>query len=235
MRTPLLLVPGMLCDASVWSRQIEALEDIADCRVADATRDATMADLARRILHEAPFDRFALAGFSLGGYAALEIVRAAPERVTGLALLATSARTDTPERSDERRRFIELAERDSGFAPITRAMLASLVAPGRLADRALSRKIVEMARRVGAEAYVRQQRAILSRRDGLAVLPGIRCPSLVLCGRQDERTPYEANAEIAAGIPGARFEVVEDCGHMVTLEAPDAVSAAMRAWLAHVR
>ena len=228
--TPLILLPGLLCDAALWAPQRAAGADVADCHVPDLTRDDTMAAMARRVLDEAPFERFALAGFSMGGYCALELMRQAPERVTRLALLDTSPHTDTPERREERLRFIELAQGD-GFVPITRVMVPFLVHPDRVNDEPLVRVVREMGVHVGAAAYVRQQRAIMSRVDSVPLLGAIHCPTLVLCGAQDTRTVPADHDTMAREIRGARQVSIPDCGHMAPLERPEAVSAALRDWL----
>ena len=233
-RAMLVLVPGLLCDARLWRAQAEALSDVADCWVADATRSDTMTGLARDLLVDAPFERFALAGLSMGGYIALEILRQDPGRVERLALLDTSARADTPEQSQRRRDFIALAGRGR-FLGVTDALLPLLVHASRLEDAPLVAVVKAMARDVGKEAFVRQERAIMSRADSRALLPGIACPTLVLCGRQDALTPLDRHEEIAAAVPSARLEIVEDCGHLSTLERPAAVSAALRRWLAAPR
>jgi len=228
---PLVLLPGLLCDAAVWAPQCDALTDIADCHVPDLTRDDTMAGMAARVLAEVPYERFALAGFSMGGYCALEMLRQAPERVTHLALLDTSAHTDDAERRAERERFITLAQ-GGAFMPITRLMVPTLVHPSRVGDEPVVRVIRDMAERIGPEAFVRQQQAIISRSDSIAHLPAIACPTLVMCGEQDLRTSLAAHETMARIIPGARLVTIPDCGHMVTLERPEAVSAALREWLA---
>ena len=226
-----LLVPGLLCDERLWRPQVAALAELAECSVADATRSETMAGLARDLLAHCPFDRFALAGLSMGGYVALEVMRQAPQRVTRLALLDTSARADTPEQSQKRRELIALAERGR-FVGVTDALLPLLVHPSRLNDAPLVATVKAMAKRVGQEGFVRQERAIMDRADSLPLLPRIACPTLVLCGRQDALTPLARHEEIAAAIPGARLEVIGDCGHLSTLERPDDVSAALARWLA---
>jgi pimeloyl-ACP methyl ester carboxylesterase len=230
-RARVVFVPGLLCDARLWRAQAEALAGRADCWIADATRSDTMAGLARDLLADSPFERFALAGLSMGGYAALEVVRQAPERVDRLALLDTSARADTPEQSQKRRDFIALTDRGR-FVGVTDALLPLLIHPSRLADADLVAVVKAMAGEIGKEAFVRQERAIMSRADSRPLLPGIACPTLVLCGRQDALTPLERHEEIAAAVPGARLEVVEDCGHLSTLERPAAVNAALGCWLA---
>ncbi len=229
-KSKLVLVPGLLCDAQLWRAQVEDLSDVADMWVADHTRSDTMAGVARDVLRDAPFENFALAGLSMGGYIALEIMRQAPQRVLKLALLDTAARGETPEQSERRNGFIELAERGK-FLGVTEALLPLLVHPSRLADRPLTDAIKLMAKNVGKEAFVRQQRAIMSRAESRALLASIKCPTLVLCGRQDQLTPVEVSEEIAAGIIGARLEVIEHCGHLATMECPAEVNRAMRDWL----
>lgn len=230
-KTKLVLVPGLLCDAQLWRAQTGKLADIADLWVADHTRSATMAGVARDVLQDAPFEHFALAGLSMGGYISLEIMRQAPQRVRKLALLDTAARGESPEQTARRKDFIALAERGR-FLGVTEALLPLLVHPSRLADRPLVDAIKSMAKNVGKDGFIRQQQAIMSRSDSLPLLASIRCPALVLCGRQDLLTPLDRHEEMAAGIKGARLEVLEDCGHMSTMEKPDEVNQALRRWLA---
>lgn len=228
-RTPLVLLPGLLCDAALWAPQVAALADIAEPRVADLTRDDDIGAMAARVLAEAPA-RFALAGLSMGGYVSFEVMRRAPERVTHLALLDTSARPDTPERAQVRRDFIALA-RSGGFRGLTPRLLPQWVHASRMSDPTFVEAVTSMTLRVGRDAFIRQQTAILGRPDSRPGLSRIRVPTLVLCGRQDQATPVEVAREIASDIEGARLVVVEECGHLATLERPAEVSAAMRAWL----
>ena len=172
-----------------------------------------------------------LAALSMGGYVAQEIVRQAPRRVERLALLDTRARPDEPEETQRRHALMELAQQEGGFAPVTKRLLPLLVHPARVQDEPLVRTIREMAERVGLPAYLRQQRAIMGRPDFRPLLAAIRCPTLVLCGRQDALTPLAFHQEIAAAIPAAELKVIEACGHLSTLERPTEVNAALRAWL----
>lgn len=228
---PLVLVPGLLCDAQLWQPQAEQLAHVADIWIADHTRSDTMAGVARDVLADAPFPNFALAGLSMGGYIALEIMRQAPQRVARLALLDTAAGAELPGQTLKRRELIALAERGN-FPGVTEALLPLLLHPSRLGDSKLTSVVKSMARNIGKEAFVRQQHAIMSRADSLRLLTAIDCPALVLCGRQDALTPLARHEEMAAGIRGARLEVIEDCGHLSTLEKPAEVSAALRNWLA---
>jgi pimeloyl-ACP methyl ester carboxylesterase len=227
----LVLVPGLLCDHALWEPQIAALSDICVPWVVDLTRDDSMATMAARVLAEAPAQRFALAGLSMGGYVAMEIMRLAPQRVTQLALLDTRATLDTSEETARRHELMRLAQTERGFTPITTRMLPLLVHPARVNDEPLVRVIRDMAERIGAEAYVRHQQAIISRPDFRPDLQRIGCPTLVLCGREDALTPLERHEEIVRQIPTARLVVIERCGHLSTLERPHEVNVALRDWL----
>ena len=228
-KTPLILLPGLLCNAALWAPQIAALSDIATCSVADLTRDDSLAAMARRVLEKAP-PRFALAGLSMGGYVSQEIMRQAPERVIRLALLDTSARADTPERLAQRRGFIDLAHKGE-FHGITPRMLPIYLHPDHLKDKALTDIVLAMAQHVGRDGYLRQQQAIMGRPDGREDLKRVAVPTLVLCGRDDKATPLKLHEEIAALVPGSSLVVIDHCGHLSTLEQPVEVSAAMRGWL----
>lgn len=230
IKKPLVLVPGLLCDAQLWQRQIEDLANNADIWICDHTRSDTMVAVAANVLADAPFANFALAGLSMGGYISLEIMRQAPQRVTRLALLDTSARGDLPAHTEKRMAFIEMAQRGKFFG-VTDALLPLLVHPARLAERALTLTIKSMASNIGKDAFIRQEKAIMSRADSRTLLAAIDCPALVLCGRQDALTPLALHEEMAAGIKRARLEVIEDCGHLSTLERPAEVNAALRRWL----
>jgi pimeloyl-ACP methyl ester carboxylesterase len=229
-KLPLVLVPGLLCDAALWRGQVDDLSDIAQPWIADVTRDDSMTAMARRVLAEAPAERFALAGLSMGGYVAQAIMREAPERVERVALLDTSAMADTPEQTARRHGLIDLAEKGD-FKGVTPRLLPLFIHPDRLSDRPLTDAVMAMTERVGKDAFLRQQRAIMGRPDNRPNLLKINCPALVLCGRQDQMTPLGWNEEIASLIPGARLEIIEDCGHLTTMERPWETSVALRQWL----
>lgn len=229
MTETLILCPGVLCDAELWRAQIDGLADLADIRVADCTLDDSIAAMAGRLLDGAP-DKFALAGLSMGGYVVQEVMRMAPERVTRLALLDTSARLDDEPVVQRRRDLIALAGRGK-FRGVTPKLLPMLIHTDRLDDTELTDAVMAMAERVGAEAFLRQQTAVLGRVDGRGDLARIDCPTLVLCGRQDQLTPLDAHFEMAEAIPGADLVVFGDCGHLPTMERPERTTAAMRAWL----
>ena len=226
---PILLVPGLNCSARLYALQLPALWRQGPVTIASHTHDDTMPAIARRILDAAP-PRFALAGLSMGGYIALEIVRQAADRVARLALLDTGARADPPEAQELRKARIALAE-SGKFDEVNESTWPIAVHPDHLADAALKAEYIAMAHDVGPQAYVRQQKAIMARVDSRPLLPTIRCPALVLVGAQDALTPPHLADEMAAGIPGARLVKVADCGHISTLERPQAVSSVLEAWL----
>ena len=209
--------------------QVQTLADIADITVADMTLDDTVKGMAKRVLKAAP-ERFALAGLFMGGYTALAIMRRAPERVERLALLNTTAPADSPEQTKQRSAFIDQLE-FGNFCGVTSQLLPLLIHENRLDDGEITAVVKASAENVGPEAYVRQQKVIMSRPDGLEDPKRIACRTLVLCGRQDTLTPLHLHEEMAAAIPGASLVVVEDCGHLAPLERPRTVSAVMRYWL----
>ncbi|MBL6932396.1 MAG: alpha/beta fold hydrolase [Rhodospirillales bacterium] len=228
-KTPLLLLPGLLCDKILWSHQIDTLSDLVDISVADLTRDDTIEAMAARTLSEAP-ETFALAGLSMGGYVAQEILRQAPERVTRLALIDTSALADSDEQRERRTGFIGQVQ-EGKFKGVTARLLPMLIHQDRLNDKVLTSQIITMAENIGKDAFIRQQHTIMSRKDGFDVLARVKFPTVVICGRQDTLTPLEQHRAIADAVTGSVLVIIEDSGHLAPLEQPHAVSAAMRYWL----
>jgi pimeloyl-ACP methyl ester carboxylesterase len=226
---PIVLIPGLLASARMYAAQIPHLWRVGPVMIADHTRDESMSAMARRILAAAPA-RFALAGLSMGGYVAFEILRQAPERIAKVALLDTSARADGPEQAAMRRAQMTLAAQGR-LAEVVEQQFPRLVHRARRADAALREVFNLMAEEVGAAAFIRQQTAILGRSDSRPTLASLRAPALVLVGEDDELTPPERAAEIAAGIPGAHLVTVPQCGHISTLEQPAEVTQALLEWL----
>lgn len=226
---PIVLVPGLNCSPRLYAAQMPALWRFGPVTVADHTRDDTMAAIARRILGSAP-PRFALAGLSMGGYIALEIVREAADRVVKLALLDTGSRADTQEATAKRHTGIALAE-SGRFEEVIDPQFPIYVHPSRANDAALKAEYLAMCRDVGAQAFVRQQKAIMSRVDSRPLLPTIKVPTLVLVGEQDAATPPALSDEMAAAIPGARLVKIPECGHLSTMERPEALTREMVAWM----
>jgi len=226
---PIVLIAGLNCSARLYAEQIPALWQFGPVIVADHRRDDSMAAMARRILAAAP-PRFALAGLSMGGYVAFEIMRQAAPRVAKLALLDTGARAETPERTEQRKPLLDMA-RSGRFAEILDNQYPLLVHRSRHGDAVLKANVRAMNEETGAQAYIRQQQAIMSRPDSRPGLAAIACPTLVLVGDEDQPTPPELAREMAAGIAGSRLVVVPDSGHLSTLEQPQAVTAALVEWL----
>jgi pimeloyl-ACP methyl ester carboxylesterase len=227
----IVFVPGLLCTAELFSAQLVSLgAGGAEVSVGKHTGFASMPEIARAILSAAP-PRFALAGLSMGGYIAFEILRQAPARVTRLALLDTNARADRPEQIEQRRKLLALG-RSEGARAVQQALLPHLVHPDRLGDAALVETVLRMAEETGQEAFERQQTAIIARQDNRPFLGQIRCPTVIIVGAEDALTPVKVAEEMHAGIAGSRLEVIPHCGHLSTLERPEAVNRILSAWLA---
>ncbi len=231
MRLPLILVPGLLCTQALWRAQEDDLADVARVTVTmEHTRHTDIGAIAGAILAKAP-PRFALAGLSFGGYIAFEIMRRAPHRVDRLALLDTTADGDDEARRKLRRDLIKQAQMGR-FLGVTDRLLPNFIHSARLADRVLTDNVKEMALSVGRDGFIRQQTAIIGRPDSRRDLAEIDCPTLVLVGRQDVLTPLARHEEMQAAIPEAQLCIVEQCGHLSTMERPEAVNRALRGWLA---
>ena len=228
-KTNLLMLPGLLEDAEGFAHQVAGLAEAASVVVADLTRSDTMEQLARDALEQAPEGPLAIAGHSMGGYVALEILRQAPGRVTALALLNTNARPDSTESTENRRRLLALAGRD--FDAVINTLLAKQMTAAHLANSILTGTIANMAHSVGKEAFARQQNAIIHRIDSRPHLAKIRCRTLVVAARDDAIMPLEVLEELADGIAGAELVVIDDCGHMAPIEQPEAVTDALHTWL----
>lgn len=226
---PLVLLPGLLNTGRVFSHQIKALSDTANAVVPELWHHDSIGAMAEATLAMAP-PRFALAGFSMGGYVALEIMRRAANRVDRLALLDTQATPDSPESTARRRGLLEQTG-IGRFHGVSAVLLPQLVHHRHLDDASITRPILEMALEVGAEGFVRQQTAIMARTDSRPDLVDIDVPTVVIVGRQDQVTPLPRSQEMAADIATARLVVLEECGHMSPLERPAEVTAALRRWL----
>lgn len=225
----MLLLPGLLNGASLFENQADGLADIVGVSIADLTGADSIAELASSALTHAPAGPFVLVGMSMGGYVALEIMRQAPERVSALALLSTSARPDTPEATASRKALIALAAQD--FPAVIEKLLTGMAHPEHVRTPEVSGVFHSMATALGVEVFVRQQHAIIGRADSRPTLKDIHCPTLVLCGRQDLVTPLEEHQTLTSGIAGAQLKVIETCGHLTPLEQPAQVTEILREWL----
>lgn len=226
--TALILIPGLGNDAAVWQPTMDELGDEVDCQVGDTLNDDTLEGMVRRILADAP-DRFALAGVSMGGMVALEIMRTAPERVTRLALVDTNARPDTPEQTARRRATNAAMLAADDLAALAGPGIAYMLHPATGADARAA--LMAMTLRVGASAYVRQNEAVIARADLRPVLGTIAIPTIIVVGREDLMTPLACSQEISDAIPNARLRIIPDCGHLPPIEQPQALAALLRDWL----
>jgi pimeloyl-ACP methyl ester carboxylesterase len=226
---PILLVPGLVSSPRIYAPVVPALWRFGPVTVANHIRDDNMGAIARRILAEAP-PRFALAGHSMGGYIAFEIIRQAPERVAKLALINTQARPDTPEATARRR--VQIARAQAGeYRAILDELFPGFVHPSRHGEAALRQLVQDMGDDIGVEAYLRQQTAIMNRVDSRPILAWIKCPTLVLSGDEDNTIPNSLSVEMADGIHGAKLTIIPHCGHLPQPEQPQATADALAGWL----
>ena len=231
----LVLVPGLACDAAVWTPLWPWLQDVARPWVPPPAVHASIGDMAEAVLQAAPAGVFALAGHSLGGRIALEVMRRAPGRVSRLALLDTGwqplAGGGAGEAERRSREDLVALARESGMRTMGERWSPPMLHPARLGTP-VHEDVLRMIERQTAEGFTAQQQALLARPDAGAVLDAIRCPTLLLCGREDGWSPPARHEEMAARVPGARLVLVDQCGHMSPMEQPEAVARALRAWLA---
>ncbi len=229
--TPLLLLPGLICDARIWASQAAALRGTRAVHAIDGYGEAdSLGAMAETVLANAP-PRFALAGHSMGGRVALEVIRRAPERVERLALISTGVHLPRSEKEAEGRFSLLARGVEQGMDALIDAWLPPMVwEPNRLIP-GLMDALARMCADMGLDAYERHIRALLARPEVESLLPGIRCPTLVATGRHDEWAPPAQHEGIAAAIPGARLEIIEEAGHMVPAERPDALTDTLVRWL----
>ncbi len=224
------LLPGLLCDGSMWSHQIAALEAVAEVRVADCTAFDSVGDMAQSVLDAGP-ERLSLVGHSMGARVAIEAHRRAPDRIERIALLDTGTHTIKPGEREQRQVLIDLAFAE-GMAALADRWLPPMVDERRTNDAALMGPLRAMVLRMSPQIYQRQVAALLGRPDAAASLGAIACPTLIGVGRQDRWSPPAQHEAIAAAIPHAAYVIFEDSGHMSPAEAPEAVSRALLDWIA---
>ena len=234
-RTPLLLVPGVLCSPRLFAAQVAALSNQADIIVPD-WRTAPLsiwdswASAARWVVDQMPAEKFALAGLSLGGMLAVEIMQFAADRVTKLALLDTGMRSQSESERAIRRARIRLVN-EGHFELVLGMQMARFIPAYRLPDKPLVDEVMTMCGEVGGEIYKRQEALAATRTDRRPDLPRIKCPTIVVCGRDDAATPLFLSEEIAKAILAAALVVVDQCGHLVTMEKPEEANLILRTWL----
>lgn len=228
-RIPLVMLPAFMTTRALWDAQVAALSDIASIDVVELSPYDSIGRMAEAALDRAP-DRFALAGLSLGGFTAFEIMRRAPDRVTRLALVSTGASLDTPERMEARKAQVE-AVRAGKFDDVAEGLVKAMQSPTRPFAPAALDTLRQMVWETGPECFLRQQKAMINRPDSRPDLAQIACPTLLIHGRDDQPWPFEGAEEMARSIPHARFVAIDDCGHLSSLDKPAEVTAAMRDWL----
>ena len=234
-KTPLLLIPGLLCSPRLYAAQVAALQDRAEIVVPDWRRAPlavwdTWESAARWIVDQMPPGKFAMAGLSLGGMLAVEIMQFAADRVTRLALLDTGMRSQNETERAIRRARIRLAT-EGHFELVLGLQLSRFIPAYRLPDKGLVDEVMAMCNEIGVDIYRRQEELAAIRTDRRPDLPRIKCPTIVVCGRDDAATPLFLSEEMAKAIPAAALVVIEQCGHLITMEKPDETNEILKLWL----
>ena len=228
--TQLVFLPGLAADSVMWQRQLDAMPAHLHAVVSDAhSRHSSLSAMAASLLQEQAGELI-LCGASMGGMLAMEVVRQAPQRIRGLALLGTSARPEAEAIRALREAAIVLFEQGR-VDEVLQANLPLAFHPGRAQDLVLQQSYLDFVMRAGAQQLIRQNRAVMARADARLHLAAVDCPTLVMCGDADLLTPPECSREIAQLIKGAEFVLLRECGHMLTMERPDEVNAALLRWL----
>jgi pimeloyl-ACP methyl ester carboxylesterase len=230
-RRPLLLLSGLLCDATIWSDIPERLADVAEVRILSFRGFSSISAMAEHVLGSAP-DCFALAGHSMGGRVALEVMRTAPQRVSGLALLNTGVHAVRDGEPQSRSRLLRLAH-EQGMSALAAEWLPPMMAPG-LRKAELMPRLVAMVERSTADSYTGQINALLNRPEAMTILPTIGVPTLLLSGSEDTWSPVSQHETMRRRIPHATLFEVHGAGHMAPFERPDAVAVALREWLTKI-
>lgn len=232
VRMETILIPPLLCSAQVYAPILDTVWSYGSVTIADTRLDASIAAMAARIIRDSP-ERFVLVGTSMGGYVALEVLRQAPERVAGLALISSSARADSADQLAARRTQSQMV-RDGHFSELVDAAFRGVVAERNVADPTLLGVWRSMADTVGAEKFLQQQAAVMGRSDSLDLLPGITCPTFVIYGAEDRLIPPSESHDMAAAIPGANLRRVDAAGHFLLLERPSEANAILHDFLRSV-
>ncbi|WP_144699699.1 alpha/beta fold hydrolase [Fictibacillus phosphorivorans] len=226
----LVLLPGTLCDEKLWKHQLEHLTDVSNPIVCVLNKEATIEEMAERVLDEAPH-RFALAGLSLGGIVAMEIIRQQPERVTRLGLLDSNPTRPRPEQRKSWAELRAMVEAGHFQQVVQQRLLPNLIHPSRQGDHMLVSTIMDMAETIGPNYYLKQLHAVALRSDYREGLRDITVPTLLLVGKDDTVCPPYLHEEMSALIKKSQLVVVDECGHLSTLEQPEAVTDALQNWL----
>lgn len=229
MTEPLVFLPGMMCDARLFGPQIAALSADTVVTVAPITQGERVEEIASNLLDHLP-RRFALAGLSMGGIVAMEILRRAPDRVSRLALMDTNPLPETPQVAAGREPQIVAARAGRLLDVMRDEMKPNYLAPGPYRGEVLE-LVMDMARALGPDVFVRQSRALQRRPDQQTTLRKSKIPALILCGVHDALCPVKRHEFMAELMPNAELVVIDDAGHLPTLERPHETTAAIRQWM----
>lgn len=227
---PLLLLPGTLCNATLFEHQLAHLAEIAFPRVVAVHLQDDLRDVAHYVLSQVE-GPFAVAGLSYGGIVALEMWRQAAGRIVKLALLNTNPRAPSLETRERQQRFVGMAHLGEFRSITTDFLKDAMLHPDHRRDLKLREAVLDMAESIGIQGFVNTVKAQLGRPDSMPDLSHITCPTLVLTGREDSVVPVPVHIEMAQALPNSRLVIVEQCGHLSSMEQPEIVTGALREWL----
>jgi len=229
MKEQLLMIPGTLCDAGLFKHQITGLKNIANCKVVSNSSSDDMRVVAANIIKEAD-DTFSILGLSYGGILAFEIWRQAPDRINKLILLNTNYKKPSKTTETNQKRFVEMAEKGQLKQVTTDILIDAMLHPEHAKNEQLRQAVLQMALNIGEEGFYKQVKAQLARPDSSKNLKNITCPTLIITGREDNICPLDLHKEMEQMIPKATLKIIEHCGHLSTMEQPDKVNNAIKAW-----
>lgn len=226
----LVLVPGLLCDETVWQPVVDMFSGQLPILIGDCSTQDSITQMAKDVLNSVEGDLF-VAGHSMGARVAMEIVRQAPDRVKKLLLADTGVHPKNDSEEAKREVMLDLAN-DHGMRALADKWLPPMVHPDRLGDNKLMGALTQMVERKSAQLHVRQITALLNRPNALSMLGDISCPTLLVTGRQDSWSPVEQHEAMLPHLNNARLVVIEDAGHFAPLEQPEAFVSVVEDWLA---
>jgi pimeloyl-ACP methyl ester carboxylesterase len=234
MKETLVMIPGTLCDVSLFENQRKGISDLVDCKVVDCSRCESLVDMAKLILSEIE-GNFALLGFSYGGIIAFEIMRKAPERITKLILLNTNYKAPSEITIASQQKYLKMVETGDFRKITTDFTKESMLHPNHAKNIEIREKVLRMALNVGELGFINQVKSQLNRPDSTNDLPRISCPTLIVTGREDRICPPILHQEMAQLIPNSTLEIIEECGHLSTLEQPEILNETIRKWWLNVK
>jgi len=229
MKPNLIMIPGTLCDNQLFKHQVSGLRNTFLCHVVSNSSSSNLQDLVKNMLHDIK-GTFAIMGLSYGGIIAFEILRQAPERISHLILLNTNYKKPSETTLINLQRFIGMACLGDFEKVTTHILTDAMLHPNQAKQKELRATVLQMARNVGVDGFFNQVKAQLGRPDSTEDLKNIKCPTLIITGREDKICPLQLHEDMANNIPNAILKIIENCGHLSTLEQPEQVNTIIKKW-----